>query len=302
MRTDVHSIAAKFAEAPTAETPTGDTETVEAQPVEEVAEVTEEAATETAEETTDTPTGETEVVTYEVPYNGETLKLTIDELIKGNMMERDYQFKRGNQTEKERKAEAKFDELSGVLDQLKTDIVDESAWFKSDAAKELREDDPDAYLNRYEQAQAKAHRYEGAEALRTQQKQDKKLAKQNAELEKLNTAVPDWLDQAVRERDTTAIVTTLGDMGYSQDEMNGLSDHRTFLMAHKLNQMTAKLAKFEQIQNVDTSSNKVTTTTKVLTPGTTQTESRTQSKTRQDGMAKLKQTGRFDDALRLFNS
>lgn len=296
--TSLISAAAQFNSADSSRTPEAEgeksetIEIVESPRPDENQEVT---ANETETEATETPSGDTEVETFNVEYNGETHAMTLEALIKGNMMERDYQFKRGKTAEIERAAQTKFDEFNQQFQAFETDLKAEADWFNTSEAKELREDDPDGYLKKMESIQSKTDRYKRAKDVRDKELNEQKTQRTKVEQDKLLSAIPDWLDASTQQADIAEIVKTLSDNGFSQDDINSIQDHRLFLMARKL-------SKLASIEASDISGKKVNNAPKSATPGTTVAKETSQNKTRQDLRAKLKKSGRFADAMRLLSS
>lgn len=255
---NVHDMAAKFAkEADIPREP--EAEAISDEEVLEVAEETAEIETEDSSE--ETPPSDTEPETFDVPYNGETLSITLDELKKGYMRERDYQYKRGESSKIEKAAQAKLEKLDGALDRVSVDLQDDSAWFETDEAKELREIDPETYLKRVDANQAKRDRYDKAKNARDNERENQRNERIASEREKLTTAIPDWLDPNVQSEDLKAISELLTQLGYSPEEMGDIIDHRQYKMAREL-------VKLRTVQNQDLSKKKVKKVPKTSKPGT----------------------------------
>jgi hypothetical protein len=262
----------------------------------ETPETTTEAGTETEVAKEDTPPSDTPPETYEVPYNGETLKVTIDELKKGYMREADYQYKRGEDAKLAKATQAKLDELNEKLTQVEVELQLESDWFDSGEAKELRELDPDAYLLRFEKAQNKVRSYQEAKAVRDKERNERRQLKAKEESDKLFTAIPDWIDQGLRTKEAQDAVKTLQKYGFNESEINdfgGAIDHRHLWMARQL-------ARLEAVQAQDPTQKKVNTAPKSSTPESPSSKEQIGQKKYRDNMAKLKKTGRIEDALALF--
>ena len=252
-------------------------------------------ANEIEEATEETPQSETEPETFEVPYNGETQKLTLDELIKGNMMQRDYQFKRGKTAEIEKAAQAKFDEFSSKLKDFEVNLLDDTKWFETEEAKELRDLDPDAYIKRYESTQDKVKKYEDAKRIRDEELSNKEKMRVESERDKLIAALPEWMDLKTQQSESVEAINSLIEFGFSQKEFEKIYDHRMIVMGREL-------AKMRKIMKQDVSGKKVNKPIKVAEPGSTSTKEQSETKKAKDLRAKLKKSGKMQDALRLLRS
>ena len=291
-----------------AETPSSDTEAElttgsgeKPELVEEVAssEPIEDSASETDEEPEETPESDTDPETFEIPVGDGTEKVTLEELKKGYMRERDYQFKRGEDAKKAKANDAKFDELSRALDQFETDLRKEAEWFDSSEAKELRDlDDPD-YWKRYADIQEKANRYQKANEVRSKELEERRQKRIEEGRGKLRDAIPDWLDPAVQQKDINNIVSTMLDVGYAQEDIDSVEDYRTFLMARRLMIAESELDRLKSIKSQDISGKKVNKPPKSASPGAASTKESVKTKTTRDLRSNLKKTGNFNDALRL---
>ena len=80
-----------------------------------------------------------------------------------------------------------------------------------------------------------------------------------AEQEKLREKLPEWKDAKVRDTESRAIAEHLIANGYSQDELNMLTDHRALLLVRKA-------MKYDQMQAVR-SKQAAPVPQKAVTPG-----------------------------------
>lgn len=249
-------------------------------------------ATDTTTEDGETAPADTEPTLYDVPYNGEIVQRTLEELIKGNMMERDYSHKRGLTNEIERRAEGKLNELTEVIGKVEADLITDDAWFNTEEARTLKEDDPGEYLQKFETHNAKIKRYQDAKTLLERDKADKRSKLTANESEKLITAIPDWLDAKVQKAEMPQVIETLKSVGYTQEDLDNMTSHQPLVLA-------LELSKFRKIKATDISSKKVNNAPKSATPGNTGQIETTQVKTRKGNMANLKKTGKIRDAAAL---
>lgn len=219
-----------------------------------------EALDDVEETADDGDTGSTEP-RYKVKVGGEELEVTIDELQKGYMMGRDYTQKTMGLAEQRKQVEAKVAEIDKNLDEARSVIDLELEWFESEEAKELRQYDPDEYLKRFEKIKGKADKFQKLKAKRETEVAAARQEQLKKEQELLRQKIPDWLDEGTVQREYPKLVESMKSIGFAEDELNGISDHRMMVLARK-----AML--FDQIMSQDVTGKKVKTPPKSATPGT----------------------------------
>lgn len=253
----------------------------------------EELETQEAEELISNPEAdsdtESELEKYTVKANGEELEVTIEDLTKSYMMESDYRQKTMKISDERKALELKNAEVSGKLAEMKSLIEFESSALNSDEMLELREIDPDEYLKRVDSVKAKAEKYK-----KFKSDAEAKLATDRAALlleeqQKLVQAIPDFLDSEKLQSETPKIAEQLVKSGYSNDEINNISDHRTFLLARK-----AML--YDRIMSQNPSAKQVNKAPKAAKPGASKSNADRQAQAMKDDRARLAKTGHVRDA------
>lgn len=261
-------------------------------PSEEIKEPTEEQS-----EAVETPEGDTpaEEPRYKVKIGDEERDVTIEELRKGYMMEADYRKKTSDVAERRKALEAKAQEIDSQLSEAKELLDLEFDNLNSPEMQQLKEYQPDEYLKAFEKVQKKAEKFQKLKAKREaeQQERQKELAKK--EWEALMMAVPEWLDEGTREAESKEVFQALSKLGFSDNELANLADHRVFALARKA-------LKFEKISTQDLESKKVRTPPKTQQPGTSKSFESRQTTETKSLRAQLKKSGNMRDAAALLRS
>lgn len=168
---------------------------------------------------------------------------------------------------------------------------------------QLASDDPYSYAEKralFDQASARYQKlFDQSQAVvqqQTQQQQQLMQQKLQQEGEKLRLAIPDFADPN-RGRALKSALTeyAVSQVGLSEQEAKGITDHRMILLLDKAR-------RYDALQRGDLSvaRKKVSKTPKKsLQPGSPKSKSERQQRTRSDQMAKLRQTGKLDDAVSL---
>lgn len=136
------------------------------------------------------------------------------------------------------------------------------------------------------------------QVLQQQQQESQRALQQKLQQEgqKLQMALPDFADPK-RARGLKSAITeyAISEMGLSEKEAKGITDHRMIVLLNKARQ-------FDALQRGDLSAarKKVSKTPKkVLQAGSPKTKAERQQRTRSDQMNKLRSTGKLDDAVDL---
>ena len=216
---------------------------------------------EEVEETADNGDTESTESRYRVKVDGEELEVTLDELQKGYMMGKDYTRKTMSLAEQRKQVEAKIAEIDSNLEEAKSVIDLELDWFDSEEAKELRQYDPDEYLKRFEKIKGKADKFQKLKAKRESEISAVRQEQLKKEQELLRQKIPDWMDETTVQREYPKLVESMKSVGFDENELTGISDHRMMVLARK-----AML--YDQIMSQDISGKKVKTPPKSATPGT----------------------------------
>lgn len=162
------------------------------------------------------------------------------------MLEADYRQKTAAAAELTRQAEQErqriaqerqqgVSQLDAVLSVLHQELVGDQSRLD-----DLLESDPVAYMKvrrEVERKEALIQQALGQRQVLTQQEEAEQYrAHQDylkAEQEKLQAKLPEWRDTKVRETESRAIAEHLIANGYSQDDLNMLTDHRALLLVRK---------------------------------------------------------------------
>jgi hypothetical protein len=216
---------------------------------------------EEVEETADNGDTESTESRYRVKVDGEELEVTLDELQKGYMMGKDYTRKTMSLAEQRKQVEAKIAEIDSNLEEAKSVIDLELDWFDSEEAKELRQYDPDEYLKRFEKIKGKADKFQKLKVKRESEISAVRQEQLKKEQELLRQKIPDWMDETTVQREYPKLVESMKSVGFDENELTGISDHRMMVLARK-----AML--YDQIMSQDISGKKVKTPPKSATPGT----------------------------------
>ena len=263
--------------------------------VQDVQEEEHEAVDQVDDATQETPESDTEEAaeTYKVKVNGEEREVTLDELLRGYMMESDYRHKTSEVSQKRKSLEEKASKLEQQLEDAKVIIEDEIANLESEEMLELKEYDPEAYLKKYEKTQKKIEKFEALKAKRDEANRDKQQDLIKQEQEKLLMAFPTWADQEVAQKEFAEISAGLKDFGYTDKEVESMLDHRMFVLAKKA-------AMFDKIQKTNLADKKAKPKTKTMQPGVAKDKTDIQSGEVKKLRERLRKSGNMRDAAKLF--
>lgn len=208
---------------------------------------------------------ETNEQLYEVKVNGETIKVTLEELQNGYAKDSDYRQKTSKLSEERKSLEEErqkiLDEMN-VANQKKSEYVKKLEEvvgnFKNPSMSEedmerLFEEDPTEYVKAQARITKERERQNKLKSELEKQKEEQALQYQNKmqnilqeEQKKLIEKLPILSDpnKAVNVRND--IKNFLMDQGYSEKELQNLTDHRTVLVAYNAMQLDKlKKAKLE---------------------------------------------------------
>lgn len=292
--TDLNGAAAQLSALINSEQVPTEEETAEAQE-EQAQEQEAKPETDQPEQETSSDDTEAEEEKYKVKVDGEELEVTLDELQKGYMMEANYRNKTTALNKERDTIEAKAVEVDKQLEDAKALIDADLESLDSQDMQELKESDPDEYIRKYEKVQSKIKKFEALQAKRAEEHQARQEKLIKKEREALFDAFPEWSnDQEKMASESKELMNSLTSLGFTQDELNGLTDHRMFVLAHKAQQL-------EKIHKANLDAKKVTSKPKTNTPGQPRTqEDRGLDKTKQ-AWAQLKKTGSRQAAMDLLS-
>lgn len=244
---------------------------------------------------------------YRVKVDNEEVEVTLDELLKGYSRTSDYTKKTQTLAEQRKAVEAerqRIEEAAKLRDQYaqRLSVVEQmlSAQPEENLA-ELRETDPIAYAVKVaERAErdkqlAVIRQERQAIAARQQAEQQEHLKRHlSSEAEKLRAAIPEMADDAKAEAVRKEIKDFAKSIGFSDQELAQVYDHRAVLTLYEAMQWR-KLQ-----QGKPQSTKKVTEAPKMLKPGTTGKQTTAEQDAMKKMRAKLAKTGDRRDAARLF--
>lgn len=276
--------------------------------------VEEQAAEETYEESepeeleaTEEVVEEEEPPRYRVKVDNEEVEVTLDELLKGYSRTSDYTKKTQTLAEQRKAVEAerqRIEEAAKVRDQYAQRLAIVEQMLTSQPEEnlaELKEVDPIQYAVKVaeraeREKQLAAIRQERMTIAARQQAehQDRLRAHLSSEAEKLKAAIPEMADEAKGEVIRKEIKDFAKSIGFSDQELAQVYDHRAVLTLYEA--MQWRKLQQGKIQ----ATKKVTEAPKMLKPGTTGK----QSTAEQDALKKMQQrlakTGNRQDAARIF--
>ena len=281
-------------------------EEVEAQGEEEYEETQEEVEI-SEDELSEEPVTET----YRVKASGEEKEVTIDELIKNYQLGADYTKKTQDIAEQKKAVEQErqiVEESRQVRDVYAQRLQAVEEFLSNDVGQitneqlaELKENDPVEYAVKIAERTEKmenlqAVKQERAKIAQQQQLEQRRYiqAKVQEEAIKLAEVLPEFSDKTKGEQLRNEIRNYGKSVGFSDDELANVIDHRHVLMLHK-----AKL--YDQLQKKKPNvTKKVNEAPRMVKSGNkVKATNRDVSK---KNMAKLKQSGKVRDAVALFEN
>ena len=236
---------------------------------------------------------ETPIELHKVKVDGEELEVDYDELKKGYSREQHYQKKAKDLAKEREDITLKTTELDSKLEDAKTIVDDELSKLDSDEMLELKEDNPEQYLKEVDRINAKVKKFNALKESRQKEldaKNDGLLVKERAALIE---AFPEWGDDAVMAKEAPVLLNALGELGYSENELNNITDHRMFVLANKA-------LKYDEILSTDLEAKTVKPKPKQLNPGVT-TTTNPESNALKDAQAKFGKSGNWKDAAKLLS-
>ena len=263
---------------------------------EEVFEEAEEYEVADEEAPTETPQA------YTVKVDGEEFEVTLDELRDGYQRQSDYTRKSQSLAEQRKAYEANLqavqnerNQYAQVLEQMSENQNYQLQQFEDINWKELKDDDPMEYMEKrleYQEAKDRISQLNNERARVHQQNQAEitqvLTEKVQKEAELLSAALPEYADPGSNLK--TDIRNYALSLGFPENEIDSISDHRVVLVLHKamLQDNAAKGVK------------KVKVAPKVVKSGTPQTKSQKVKRVTQAKRERLAKTGNQRDAANVF--
>jgi hypothetical protein len=233
----------------------------------------------------ETPTSEPEAPQlYDVKYGDETKQLSLEELINGNMMERDYRHKTGKLSAREKAIAANEAKLNQTLSDLEMALQSDVEDLESPAMLELREVDPNSYWQAFEKVKIRADKFNQAREAKALAEQEKRQETLGRERELMIQAIPEWLDSNKMQTQWSDLSVYLSSQN---QDINQISTHQGIVNARK-----AML--YDRVMAQDIEQNKTATPAKSTPPAATDAAEITSAE--QKRRDRLSKTGRVRDA------
>lgn len=241
-----------------------------------------------------------------VKVNGEELEVTKDELLRGYQREADYTRKTQKLSEERRMVESEFqqvraerEEYAQILTQFKQRLQElsppEPDWDRLEA------EDPIEYARQWTHHQRKAQQQA---AINSEQARLAKLQQEDAqrsiqellkkEAEVVREKIPEWKSPEKAKAEGKALIEYGLTLGFSEGEINELTDSRALLALYKAwryDQMMSKKPEFQQ---------KIKKAPKMAAPGSGNSLSKKSSDMNR-AKSRLAHTGSVKDAAALFD-
>jgi hypothetical protein len=239
---------------------------------------------------------------YTVKVDGEEFEVTLDELRDGYQRQSDYTRKSQSLAEQRKAYEANLqavqnerNQYAQVLEQMSENQNYQLQQFEDINWKELKDDDPMEYMEKrleYQEAKDRISQLNNERARVHQQNQAEitqvLTEKVQKEAELLSAALPEYADPSSNLK--TDIRNYALSLGFPENEIDSISDHRVVLVLHKA-MMQDNAAKGVK---------KVKVAPKVVKSGTPQTKSQKVKRVVQAKRERLSKTGNQRDAADVF--
>ena len=239
---------------------------------------------------------------YTVKVDGEEFEVSLDELRDGYQRQSDYTRKSQSLAEQRKAYEANLqavqnerNQYAQVLEQMSENQNYQLQQFEDINWKELKDDDPMEYMEKrleYQEAKDRISQLNNERARVHQQNQSEitqvLTEKVQKEAELLSAALPEYADPGSNLK--TDIRNYALSLGFPENEIDSISDHRVVLVLHKamMQDSAAKGVK------------KVKVAPKVVKSGTPQTKSQKVKRVVQAKRERLSKTGNQRDAADVF--
>jgi desulfoferrodoxin (superoxide reductase-like protein) len=242
---------------------------------------------------------------YEIKVNGKPVEVTLDELMSGYQRDSDYRRKTMELADERRlleeevnRAKSESDAVAKLRQDYATRLSEIENSMKPDANIDwarLYETDPDEYHRKKIEVENKSKaletiKAERQRAIQEQQQEQSKVFNQYLEKQKrlLADKEPESVDPVKGEILRKDMTSYLKKEGYSDQELNMMVDHRSFVIAKK-----AML--YDKMMNSKISAKQSKTVPKMVRSGTTKTINK-DSQQAKSLKSRLKQTGSMRDA------
>ena len=268
---------------------------------------------EEAEETSEEVEGEEEEAEEEAPrdekfivkVDGKEIEIPKDELIRGYQREADYTRKTQKLAEERKLVESEFQQVRGereqysqILGQLEQKLHElqpqEPDWNR------LEVEDPTEYARQWTSHQRRQQQVYAVQAEQERLNQMRQVELQKTlqqvmatEVSRLKEKIPEWSSPEKAKAEGKALLEYGQNLGFSEQELNGITDSRALLALHKAwkyDQMMSKRPEFQA---------KIKKAPRMVTPGSAGSVS-SKSSDINNAKKRLAQTGSVRDAASLF--
>lgn len=241
---------------------------------------------------------------YTVKVDGEEFEVDLDELRNGYQRQSDYTKKSQSVAEMRKAYEANLQSVQQERDQYQQVLANMENYQNLELKKyqeldwaSLKEDDPVEYMEKrieFQDAKDKVNQVK-QEQIAVQQKTQQEVYqniqhKVQEEAELLATALPEYSDPSSNLK--TELRDFAINMGFSEQDVNGITDHKVVLVLHK--------AMLQERANSSTSSKVKKGPAKVIKAGVPVTKKQRVARDVQAKRDRLRQTGNVRDAANAF--
>jgi|6_EtaG_2_1085325.scaffolds.fasta_scaffold22494_2 predicted nucleic-acid-binding protein len=246
---------------------------------------------------------------YQVRVDGEELEVNLEELLKSYSRQSDYTRKTQALSEQQKDIDTLTQQHQAEIQQIQqerqqymdslTQVIENANLDKFNVDWErLKAEDPLEYITKKQEfadAKEKVQQLQQQQqqaATRQQQAQQEQLQQHmRYEHEQLVEKLPDWGEPEKQTRLAGDMRSYLSDQGYVPEEIDGLIDHRSFIVAHKA-------MMYDALQKADPKAKKLKNKPRVVRGGKGTTKAKAQRDRVQQNRNRLKQTGHVRDAAR----
>jgi|TARA_Y100000310_G_scaffold77141_1_gene73677 hypothetical protein len=246
---------------------------------------------------------------YQVRVDGEELEVNLEELLKSYSRQSDYTRKTQALSEQQKDIDTLTQQHQAEIQQIQqerqqymdslTQVIENANLDKFNVDWErLKAEDPLEYITKKQEfadAKEKVQQLQQQQqqaATRQHQAQQEQLQQHmRYEHEQLVEKLPDWGEPEKQTRLAGDMRSYLSDQGYMAEEIDGLIDHRSFIVAHKA-------MMYDALQKADPKAKKLKNKPRVVRGGKGTTKAKAQRDRVQQNRNRLKQTGHVRDAAR----
>ncbi len=241
-----------------------------------------------------------------IKIDGVDTEVTLAEALKGYSRTQDYTKKTQEAAEKRKAAEAEYATLAGERQKYAEQVSRYEQALKDMTPREpdwekMREENPAAYPmeralwgEHKERMEALAKERADAQAAAARDQSQARQAFMESEKVRLAEAVPEWKDTAIATAEKAEMLSYARKLGYNDEQLDQIDDHRALVMLRKAMKWDAQQAKKPEAQaRIET--------VRAATPGPASSTRPKLSKQTQ-ALQRLEKTGRPEDLAAVFRS